>query len=124
FSYSARGEITALYESTPHSGGYYILNSTYWPNGALNTLSGIGLPTITYGVNGEGRMASVSAGSGQNPVTATSYNIRGQVTSVTLGSGDTVTNGYDANTGRQLSYAEAINGSTISGTLTWNPNGT
>jgi RHS repeat-associated protein len=126
FSYSARGESSTLYEKTPHSGSYYSLSMSYWPNGALNTLSGIGLPTLTYGVDGEGRATVVSASSGQSPVISpgTTYNTSGRVTSVALGSGDTVTNTFDANTGRQLSYAEAINGSTISGTLTWNPNGT
>lgn len=124
FTYTARGDVATVSESTPHSNGYYTLTNTYWPNGALSTLAGIGLPTITYGLDGEGRPTTVSASSGQNPVTNTSYNVRSQVTGVTLGSGDTVTNGFDANTGRQTSYAEAVNGSTISGTLTWNSNGT
>ena len=48
FSYTARGEPGTLLESTPHSGGYYTLSATYWPSGALNTLSGLGLPTISY----------------------------------------------------------------------------
>jgi RHS repeat-associated protein len=126
FSYSARGEVSTLFEKTPQSGGYYTLSMAYWPSGALQTLGGIGLPTITYNLDAEGRPTTVSASSGQSPVISpgTSYNVRGQVTSVALGSGDTVTNGFDANTGRQLSYAETINGTTISGTLTWNSNGT
>jgi hypothetical protein len=65
FSYSARGEVTDIYSSTPNSNGYYHLRKSYWANGVVNTLSGIpGVPTITYGVDGEGRWNTVSAGSG------------------------------------------------------------
>jgi hypothetical protein len=41
FSYSPRGELTDVYEKTPHSGGYYHTTAAYWPSGALETLSGI-----------------------------------------------------------------------------------
>src|SRR5207248_2184682 len=41
FSYSVRGENTDLYESTPHSGGYYHTTAGYWANGVLQSLSGI-----------------------------------------------------------------------------------
>ncbi len=70
------------------------------------------------------QMAGFRAATSQSLVTSTSYNVSGQITNVTLGSGDTVTNGFDTNTGRQNLYSEAINGSTISGSLNWNPNGT
>jgi YD repeat-containing protein len=36
FSYTARGEISDEYESTPNSSVYYHVNQTYWANGALN----------------------------------------------------------------------------------------
>ena len=73
FGYSARGD---TYESTPHSGGYYHVASTYWPNGLLNVFTPnlIGLPNWTYTPDGEGRINTVSASSGQNPVTGTTYN--------------------------------------------------
>ncbi len=35
FSYTARGEMSDVYESTPNSGGYYHTNATYSANGAL-----------------------------------------------------------------------------------------
>jgi hypothetical protein len=38
FSYSARGELTDVYESTPHSGGYYHTTSSYWPTGTLEAV--------------------------------------------------------------------------------------
>jgi len=78
FSYTARGELADLYEKTPNSGGYYHPNQTYWANGAPNQLSGLAtLPTITYGLDGEGRISTVSASSGQNPVTSTTVCVRG-----------------------------------------------
>src|SRR5208283_814697 len=75
FSYTVLGQPTDAYESTPHSGGYYHVTGTYYANGALNQLSNlVGLPTITYGVDGEGRAYSASASSGQNPLASTTYN--------------------------------------------------
>ncbi len=84
FSYSARGEVTDTYEATPHSGGYYHVAATYWPNGLMNMLSWnlAGFPSWTYTPDGEGRVYSVSASSGQNPLTSTAYNGFGEATSV------------------------------------------
>jgi RHS repeat-associated protein len=139
FSYSVRGELTDVYESTPHSGGYYHTTAAYWPTGTLETLSGIpGVPTIYYGTNsaaanyldGEGRYTKVTAGSGTNPVTSVTYstsstsNPLGALTGVTFGSSDSDSFSYDPNTGRMGSYTFSVNGKTDAGTLTWNPNGT
>jgi hypothetical protein len=97
----------------------------YWANGVVNTLSGIpGVPTITYGADGEGRTSTVSAGTGQNPVTQTLYNPASQVTSVTFGSGDSDTYQYDASTGRMTQYTFAVNGQSVIGKPTLNSNGT
>jgi RHS repeat-associated protein len=128
FSYSVRGEITDVYEMTPNSGGYFHVNERYWANGVLNTLAAtLGtsslFPTITYGVDGEGRPYSASASSGQNPLSQTTYNPASQVTSMNYGSLDTDAFGFDANTYRPTSYRFNINGSAVSGALTWNPNG-
>ncbi len=46
FSYTVRGEVSDVYESTPHSGGYYHVNASYWADGVMNTLSGI--PGVHY----------------------------------------------------------------------------
>jgi hypothetical protein len=67
FSYSSRGEMTDVYEATPHSGVYYHTTAGYWPTGALQSVSGIpSVPTIYYGANGtgldgEGRYKQVTA---------------------------------------------------------------
>src|SRR5207247_7771943 len=74
-SYTPRGEVSDRYQSTPHSGAYYHVNQSYWSHGAPSQLSGsIGLPTVSYGVDGEGRTSAVSASSGQNPVMGVTFN--------------------------------------------------
>ncbi|MDT8070390.1 MAG: RHS repeat-associated core domain-containing protein, partial [Terriglobia bacterium] len=127
FSYSVRGEVTDTYEWTTNSGGWYHVSGSYWANGALNQLSTnlSGLPTITYGADGEGRVSTVGASSGQNPVSATSYNYASQVTNVTLGSGDSDQYTYDSNTDRMTQYKFAIGATpqNVIGNLGWNPNG-
>lgn len=136
FMYDPRGELTNLFESTPHSSGYYHTIASYWASGAPVTLSGIpGVPTINYGasgagLDGEGRYTEVTAASGTNPVTSVTYstssttNPLGALTAVTLGSADSDSFTYDPNTGRAGSYTFSVNGKTDVGTLTWNTNGT
>jgi hypothetical protein len=62
FDYSARGELTETYQSTPHSGGYYHPTAAYCANGALNNLWMSSLPSISFAADGEGRTWSVSGG--------------------------------------------------------------
>ena len=68
-------------------------------------------------------MNKVNASSGQNPVTGTSYNVFGEATAVNFGSGDSDAFQYDANTGRVTQYKYTVNGSSVTGNLTWNANG-
>jgi RHS repeat-associated protein len=138
FSYSPRGERTDVYEATPHSGSgvYYHTTASYWPTGALQTLSGIpGVPKIYYGANGsgldgEGRYTQVTAASGTPPVTNVAYsptsspNPLGALTGVTFGSADSDSFTYDPNTGRLGTYTYSVNGKTDAGALHWNTNGT
>jgi YD repeat-containing protein len=135
FSYTARGEVSDVYQSTPHSNGYYHVPASYFANGALsqlNTLSGglpslPGLPTFSYGVDSEGRMSTVVAGSGQNPVSNVSYNLYSSPPQlqVTFGSGDSDTYTYDANTGRMTQYKFTVGATpqSVVGSLAWNQNG-
>jgi RHS repeat-associated protein len=125
FSYTARGQVSDAYESTPHSGGYYHLNQTYWANGIPDVVSGLsGLPTITYGVDGEGRVYSATAGSGQNPLSSTTYNVASLPTAVNLGSSDSDSFSYDPNTNRMTKYSLDVNSQSVVGNLTWNAVGT
>jgi len=139
FNYSARGEVTDVWESTPHSGGYYHSSASYWANGALNTLNPLNssaLPTITYGVDGEGRLNSAGASSGTNPVLSIAYCLTtgcnnntavvGQLTGVTFGTYDSDAFQYDPNTGRMTQYKFSVGSTptTVTGNLGWNANGT
>ncbi len=142
FSYSQRGEVTDIYESTPNSGGYYHIAKTYWPNGALATLSGLpGVPTIYYGasdgsgLDGEGRITQVTVppGAGQNPAQSITYDNSGNdgqplgaMTVLQYGSGAFDNYSYDPNTGRMLGYAFYVgsSGQAVTATLNWNQNGT
>ena len=122
FSYSVRGEVANVYESTPHSGGYYNMNATYWPNGALNQIGGLPtLPTLTYTPDGEGRPAIVTASAGQNPVSATQYNTASLPTNMTMASNDSDSFTFDPNTNRMTQYQFNVNSQSLTGTIDWNP---
>src|SRR6266481_3553915 len=125
-SYSARGELTDVYESTPHSGGYYHTTANTWANGALNTLSGVpGQSGFTFGVDGEGRPATAVQGA-NTLVISTSFNPASQPLTVGLGLGDSDGYQYDPNTGRMTNYTFTVGATpkSMAGNLTWNPNGT
>jgi RHS repeat-associated protein len=130
FCYSQRGETSDVYESTPHSGTtYYHVNQTYWANRLLDQLTGnVGLPpTITYAPDPEGRISSVSASSGQSPlVSSTTYSVASLPTAINIGSGSGDSDGYtyDPNTNRMTQYQFIVNGTSLTGALGWNTNGT
>jgi hypothetical protein len=128
-SYTVRGEISDTYESTPNSGTlYYHTAQTYWANGGLYQLSGnIGLPTtLTYGADSEGRTSTVSAASGQNPVSSTTYSTANKISALTFGSGsgDTDSYTYDPQTNRMTQYKFTVNSVSLTGVLGWNANST
>jgi RHS repeat-associated protein len=127
-SYSLRGENSEIYEATPNSGTYYHLKQTYWDNRAPNQLTGnIGLPaTITNSPDGEGRVNTVTASSGQNPVSGTSYNAASLPTAINLGSGtgDKDAFSYDPNTNRMTQYQFTVNSTILTGAIGWNANNT
>ena len=125
FNYTLRGEVTTVYESTPHSSGYFWVTQSYWANGTpdLETNNLGNLTGITNGVDGEGRVSTVSAGTGQNPVTSTSYNAASEATALTLGSADSDAFSFDPNTFRMTQYQFNVNGQAVTGALTWNANG-
>jgi len=129
FSYTSRGEMSDEYQSSPNSGGYYHAAFQYWPHGAAKQLSGlVTLPTFTYGVDTEGRTNTVSASTGQNPVTAATYNLNSNNNppqiSVTYGSADSDVFTFDPNTLRETKYQFNVNNQAFIGTLGWNANGT
>ena len=122
FSYTARGEESDEYESTPHSGGYYHATATYWANGVINSLTASTGYATNYNVDGEGRV--YSAGPGGNQLASTTYNAASQPTIVTFASLDSDSLTYDPNTGRMTQYKYNVNGQSVTGGLGWNANGT
>jgi RHS repeat-associated protein len=128
FSYTVRGETSDVYESTPNSGTYYHASQTYWANQTTYQLTGnIGLPTtITYTPDAEGRINTVSATSGQNPVSSTAYSSAGLPTAINLGSGsgDADTYQWDPSTNRMTQYKFTVNAVSLTANLGWNANNT
>jgi RHS repeat-associated protein len=134
FSYDADGRLTDVYESTPHSGGYYHTTAQYWENGTLKSLGGVpGYTNLTYGIDGEGRLSTAQRGTlkivcdSTCSLSSTTYDAGGRPLVVKIGgTADNDTYTYDANTVRMKTYTFTV-GSTpksIAGTLTWNSNGT
>jgi RHS repeat-associated protein len=131
FKYSARGEISDTYQWSPHSGaGNYVhFNATYWQNGLLDAFSSnlSGLPTLTTTPDGEGRIYSMAASSGQSPVSAVAYDGSSNATRVNYGSNggaDHDTFSFDPNTERPTGYAINVNSLSYNATITNNTNGT
>jgi RHS repeat-associated protein len=128
FSYSARGETTDVFELTPNSGVWYHITQSYWANGTPYQFTGnIGLPsTITWTPDGEGRVNTVSASSGQNPVSSTTYNAASLPTAINLGSGSGDADAYqwDQYTDRMTQYKFTVNAVSLTANLGWNANGT
>jgi hypothetical protein len=118
FSYTARGEVLDLWESTPHSGQYYPVATSYWPNGATNGLIGANGYSMAWGLDGEGRIYSAN-----NPLTSTTYNAASQPTQLNFPTGDSDAFTYDS-MGRMNEYSYTLNGKTLTGSPTWNANGT
>ena len=128
FSYTARGEVSDVWESTPHSGGYYHSSASYWANGALNSLNAYSASNAQFygagwNVDGEGRVYS-NYNTGSNPLSATTYDAASQPTQLNFSSGDSDSYTYDPNTGRMTQYKFTVNGQAAVGNLNWSAAGT
>jgi RHS repeat-associated protein len=139
YSYDARGLLSDYYQKSSHSSGYYHLSATHWEDKQVKAVTGVGLPTITFGasdgsgLDGEGRITKVTASNGTNPVSGVTYNNGsyttepiGSLLTVTLGAGDTQNFTYDKNTGRMTSHSASVGAAptVLTASLSWNANGT
>jgi hypothetical protein len=130
FSYDKDGHATDLWQSSPHSTQYYHSVATYAGNGAVTSLqlASPSLYTLTYGLDGEGRWNTLKQGSTNivtGPLTGM-YDSAGRVLNVQL-TGSTPDHDiyiYDLNTGRMKTFEFEVGSSNLTGTLTWNANGT
>jgi YD repeat-containing protein len=121
--YDALGRLAQFYESTPNSGGYYYVPISYWANGQVETFGPfLDVAEVTITPDGEGRPLSIT-GAATNIV----YNAASQPTQVPVSCEGTtcypITYQYDSNTQRTTQYGFAGSNDTMTGTLTWNPNG-
>jgi YD repeat-containing protein len=124
FCYSPRGDLTDVFQTTPHSGGYFHTSATYWPDGSIEALSGVPGTTgaFTY-TPGYAWMNSVTGPSSTSLISSVTSTTGVVPATVTYGSGDTDNFALDTK-GNFSSYSSTIGGSTLSGTWTWNANGT
>jgi YD repeat-containing protein len=128
-----------MWEATPHSSSYFLTQETFFPNGSVGALSAslggssFGIPSLTFGVDGEGRPYSATDGTHSlNLVTATAYNSASSPTSITYGNASTGSDNdvdsftYDPNSFRPTNLQYAINPTsspyTVTAALTWNAN--
>jgi YD repeat-containing protein len=136
FSYDKDGNMTDMWEKTPHSGQYYHSIATFAGNGVITSLqlASPSLYTMTYGLDGEGRWDTLTDTTlPQNIVTGPTtvggmYDPAGHVLNVQL-TGNTPDQDiytYDPNTGNMKTFEFEVGNTpaNLTGTITWNPNGT
>jgi hypothetical protein len=107
-------------------GNFFHTTTAYFDNGVLQMLGGLpGQTNISYGVDGEGRPYSAAQGT-TNIVTSVTYDSASNPLTVTFGNSDTDTYQWDAASQNMKQYQFKIGtaGTTDTGVLTWNPNGT
>ena len=104
FSYSARGEQTDAWESTPNSGGWYHAVNSYAANGPVSSRAGYwGTGTtspfsnsFTYSFDGEGRQVGLADNTiGKSLWSGTTYNAASQPNQIQFYSGDSESFSWD-----------------------------
>lgn len=124
FGYDKNGRLTDVWEYTLTGKTYYHTSVSYYLNGVPNTLSGLpGYPSLTYGLDGEGRWYTAMLGS-IAVVSGVAYDAAGQPLSVSIGSGsDEDEYSYDA-LEQMAQYQFVAGAQNNEGVLTWNQDGT
>ena len=130
FSYDKDGNMSDMWELTPHSGQYYHSTAIFAANGALTSLQLVSpsLYTIAYGLDGEGRWDTLAKGSslmvtGPTPPNMM-YNAAGQAIEVDLTGSDKDLYTYNFSGGNMTNYEFEVGGANETGMLNWNPNNT
>jgi len=123
FSYNAKGQLTDVWEYTPHSGGYYHTTVTYAANGSVSTFNGLpGYPTMTYGLDADGNVSTAVEGT-TTIIAGVLYGPVGPL-DIDIGSGtDDDEYQYDVSTGKMTQYQFFVGSANTLGVLNWNING-
>jgi YD repeat-containing protein len=127
FSYDQDGQVTDMWEKTPHSTQYYHSKATFFENGKVKTLQLVSpsLYTMTWGLDGEGRWNTLTdTTSGKALVAGATFFPAANPAFVTLTGTDKDSFTFDQNTGRMTQYVFTVGSSSMTGNLAWNPNGT
>jgi YD repeat-containing protein len=130
YSYNAVGQMTDIYQGAPH-GGWFHVQQSYWPNGALhglqafngNNLTSPFTQLFTTTPDGEGRISAIWETNRGYILSAVGYNTSSQPTQVNVIGGSEAFQ-YDGNSGRMTQWASTTGSYTQTGGLNWNPNGT
>jgi RHS repeat-associated protein len=132
FSYDQDGNMTDIWELTPHSTQYYHSTATFFANGNVKTvtLASPSLYEMTYAAEGEGRWSALTdTTTGQDIVKGTTFfpAVNPAVVKLTGTTPDNDTYTYDTNTGNIKQFVFTVGNSpstaSLTGTLGWNPNG-
>ncbi len=128
FAYDQDGNQIDLWQLTPHSTQYYHSHvASFYGNGLPTsvTLASPSLYTMTYGLDGEGRISTLTdTTASQNIVTGTTYFPAANPAVVRLTGTDNDAYTYDSNTGRINKFVLTVGSNNLTGSLNWNPNGT
>jgi RHS repeat-associated protein len=123
FSYDVKGNITDVWQKTPHSGGYYHSTATYFANGKISSLGVPAVGTINYTLDGEGKWYSAKMGT-LSLVSSVTYGPTG-VGTVNIGSStDEDVYTYSPTTGLMTKSQFTVGSKSVVGTLNWNGNET
>lgn len=127
FSYDADGNVTDIWEMTPHSGQYYHSKAAFYANGKVNMLqlASPSLYTMTWGLDGEGRWNTLTdTTSGKALVTGATFFPAANPAVVSLIGTDKDSFTFDQNTGQMKKYVFTVGSSSMTGNLAWSSNGT
>jgi RHS repeat-associated protein len=125
FSYNQRGELTDVWEKTPHSpSAYYHTTASFYPNHSVASLTVPGPTTsLSWALDSKGRPYSATANSGAvNLVGSTLYDPADRPLTINLGLGDQDTYVYDnGERMKNFTFTVGSSGTSVAGILTWDP---
>lgn len=126
-AYNAVGKPTSLWQSSPHSNGYYQANATFFENGLPQTVAFANPSsyTMTYTLEGEGRWKTIKdTTNNKSIVTNATFFPATSTPTISLTSTDKDVYTLDQYTGRITNYQFYVGSNNLNGAVTWNADGT